>query len=399
MELMPHQRKALEMLEDGRVLYGGVGTGKGPTALTYAKERHPDKHIVIITTARKRDSGDYIGEALKLGIRGAYEVTVDSWNNIMSYWDYADDYFFIFDEQRTVGHGKWTKAFIHIARRNPWIMLSATPGDTWMDYAALFIANGWYKNITEFKFEHVKYKPFVRYPVIQAWLNVPKLEMYRNMILVEMTYNRHTERKQIWTDVDYDKAKFDRIFKDRWNIYEDRPLKDVSEMFRTLRQLVFSDPSRLEKLRGLMSVHDRLIVFYNYNYELEMLRTLSDEINVYEYNGRVKHQLADFEDEEEWLYLVQYQAGAEAWNCTSTNAMVLWSLNYSYRNHEQVQGRIDRLNTDFTELFYYIFVSHSFVCRGIRRALERKEDFNEVKFAKELADPDSFIEEGFGEIA
>lgn len=386
MELMDHQQKASELLGNGKVLYGGVGSGKSATVLDYYINHETPRDIYVITTAKKRDSLDWIGEAAKFGIgREDYAtvagiITVDSWNNLRNYTD-IEDAFFIFDEQRLVGYGPWTKNFLKVAKRNHWVLLTATPGDTWMDYAPIFIANGFYRNITDFKQRHVLYEPFKRYPKIKGYLDEFKLEILRNDMLVEMPYLKHTERILNYMDVTYDAGLFKRVYRERWNPYEDRPVKDANELFRLMRRVANSDPSRLEQVRYLMKIHPRLVIFYNFNYELDILRTLSNTVEVHEWNG---HQKDPVPESEKWVYLVQYVAGAEAWNCVETDAMILYSLTYSYKNFIQAQGRIDRLNTKYTNLYYYIFVSTSIVDRAVRRALSEKKNFNERKFLLEM---------------
>ncbi len=386
MELMEHQLDAIELLGHGKILHGGVGTGKSATVLGYYMKHESPRHIFVITTAKKRDSLDWEGEAARFGISPydfctlAGVLNVDSWNNIDKYLN-VKDAFFIFDEQRLVGNGVWVKSFLKIAKKNRWVLLSATPGDNWMDYVPVFIANGFYKGVTDFKFKHVLYEPFVKFPKIRGYLNETKLELLRNEILVEMPYLKHTEPQVNWLPVGYDTELFKRLYKDRWHIYEDRPIKDVSELFRVMRKVINSDPSRLDMIRKFMMCHDRLIIYYNFNYELEILRTLEDEIFVAEWNGHRKDPLPN---SQRWVYLVQYVAGAEGWNCTSTDAMVLYSMTYSYKNHIQAMGRIDRLNTEFTSLYYYILLSNSLIDKAIKEALTSKRNFNEKKFMVEI---------------
>lgn len=386
MELMRHQLKAIEELKNGNILYGGVGSGKSATVLGYYLKNEAPRPIYIITTARKRDSLDWEAEAVKFGIGREVSVAgviaVDSWNNIGKYEE-VEDAFFVFDEQRLIGTGAWVKSFRKIAKKNNWILLSATPGDTWMDYIPVFLANGFYKNITEFKLKHVLYEPYVRFPKVRGYLNERKLEALRNQILVEMPYTRHTKRYLNWLDVEYDSHVTKKIYTDRWNPFEDKPVKDMAEVWRLMRRVVNTDPSRLNLLVKLMEAHPQIIVFYNFDYELEILRLLGGSFyndgsfEVREWNGHKKQPMPDFGS---CVYLVQYVAGAEAWNCVSTNAMVFYSLTYSYRNFEQAQGRIDRMNTPFQDLFYYIFLSNSVIDRSIKHSLDAKEDFNERKY-------------------
>ena len=266
-ELMKHQKNAITQLSSGKILWGGVGTGKSATVLGYYIEKESPKNIVVITTAKKRDSLEWEREAAKFGISTDQNATcsgalmIDSWNNIKKYEAFRD-YFFIFDEQRLVGSGAWTKSFLKIAKNNTWVLLSATPGDTWIDYIPVFVANGFYKNASEFKTKHVVYEPFSKYPKIRRYLNEQHLEVLRNEILVEMPFIKHTERMLNYIDVDHDEVLFDIVYKERWNVYEERPVKDVSELFRLIRRVVNTDPSRLEMLKKLLTCHDRLIVFY-----------------------------------------------------------------------------------------------------------------------------------------
>lgn len=383
-ELMEHQEEALLFLGNGKVLWGGVGTGKSITALAYYVRQEAPKPLFVITTAKKRDTLDWQGEAAKFGIGESLDstllgvLTVDSWHNIPKYID-VENAFFIFDEQKLVGNGTWVKGFLQIAKNNHWILLSATPGDTWLDYAPLFIANGWYKNISDFKRQHVVYAPYVKFPIVKDYLGIDKLVRLRNKLLVEMPYLKHTNRILNFMDVGYDHEKWRIITKNRWNPYENKPIKDAAELFRLIRRVVNTDPSRLEMVRLLMRIHKRLIIFYNFDYELEILRGLEDEIDVYEWNGHRKNLLPTGD---EWVYLVQYNSGAESWNCVTTNAMILYSLTYSYKKYIQAQGRIDRLDTSYIDLYYYILVSGSLIDRKVKAALEQKRNFNERELYK-----------------
>ncbi len=387
-ELLPHQLEAIEHLGNGKILWGGVGIGKSLTALGYYVAKESGQDIYVITTAKKRDSLDWEAEAIKFGIgterlRATEPIlVVDSWNNIEKYLD-VEDAFFIFDEQRLVGAGTWVKAFLRIAKQKRWILLTATPGDTWIDYVPVFIANGLYKNTSQFKREHVVYKSFVRYPQISHYINVDLLEKYRNMLLVEMPYLKLTTRVMIDVECDYDIELFQKVVKRRWHVYENRPLKDASEMFRVMRKVVNSDTSRLERLMDIWSTHKKVVVFYNFDYELELLRSwsITNSISCSEWNG---HKHEEIPQTDSWVYLVQYVAGAEGWNCTETDTMVFYSLTYSYKNYMQSQGRIDRISTRFLTLFYYTFVSKSMVDIGITSALRHKKMFNEKAFVKSV---------------
>lgn len=387
-DLAPHQKNVIGKMHDGCIVWGGVGTGKSRVGLAYYALTNNKEDIYIITTAKKRDNLDWGTECGRFGIgrerNGTlYGVaTIDSWNNIEKYID-VKNAFFIFDEQRLVGSGKWSKSFLKIARRNRWIMLSATPGDTWLDYIPVFVANGFYRNRTEFKREHVVFKPYMNYPVVDHYVNVARLVKYRNQILIRMPYPKETTRHSVNVWVEHDEKAMAEVVNNHWNVFKNKPTRDVSERFQVMRQIVNSDPSRLAALWDLMEKHDRLIVFYNFDYELAILRILKeseklDEDFVFaEWNG---HKHEELPESPKWVYAVQYIAGAEGWNCTTTNATVFWSLTYSYKLWEQAHGRTDRMNTTYKDLYYYIMRSKAAIDWAIWRSLKSKKSFQTKHF-------------------
>lgn len=375
--LLPHQKEAISKLRTGSVLLGGVGSGKTMTAIAYFKSKESKEDLYVITTARKRDSHDWEKEADSFNIF----LIVDSWNNINKYKDVKDS-FFIFDEQKVVGSGAWSKAFLKITKHNNWILLTATPGDTWMDYVSIFIANGFYKNRTEFVRNHVVFNAFSNYPKIDRYLEEYKLKRLKDKILVKMKFERKTTRHNIDIIVPHNSEDLDRVVKDRWNIFKNQPIKAAAEACYTMRRVVNSHPKRLEAVKELLNKHDRIIVFYNFDYELELLRSLSnsDDYVLAEYNG---HLHEDIPKSKRWIYLVQYISGAEAWNCVETNAVVFYSQNYSYKLMTQASGRIDRMNTPFRNLYYYHLRSEAPIDSGILSALKTKTKFNEQKFLRD----------------
>lgn len=378
--LYPHQEEAVRKMRNGCILCGGVGTGKSRTALSYYQERvcagSAAPPLFIITTARKRDTKDWENECEPFGIVPA---KVDSWNNISKYTE-TEGAFFIFDEQRVVGKGVWVKSFIRIARANKWILLSATPGDTWMDYIPVFIANGFYRNRTEFIREHVIYSRNTRYPKVERYVGLGILMRQRKEIVVNMPYEKQTvpHDETLWSS--YDKEMVRLIFKTRWNPYEDEPISDAGGLCYVLRRAVNSDPGRIEMVRQLMEAHERAVIFYNFNYELEMLKKLAEDMGISctEWNG---HRHQPIPTKERWMYLVQYAAGAEGWNCVETDTMIFYSQNYSYKCMTQAAGRIDRLNTPYTDLYYYHLCSKASIDLAIRKAIKEKRNFNESLFA------------------
>jgi hypothetical protein len=377
-QLQPHQKAALTQLSDGKILWGAVGSGKSRVAVAYYEQEHRERDVYVVTTAKKRDSKDWEGEFARIVVGKHADatlhgiLTVDSWNNIDKYRE-VEDAFFIFDEQRLVGSGAWVKAFLKIARNNKWILLSATPGDTWLDYIPVFVANGFYRNRTEFKHEHVVYAPFTKFPKVERYLNVGKLNRNRNRILVHMRYNNETIRHSRSLQTEYNKELYDSVLKNRWHLYQNRPIKDIAELFGVLRRVVNSDASRVRAIEDLLTKHPKMVVFYNFNYELDILKRLDEKVTIAEWNG---HRHEEIPTTDSWLYLVQYVAGSEGWNCVETDTVVFYSLTYSYKNWEQAHGRIDRLNSPFLDLFYYTLRSKAGIDVAISRALKSKKNFN-----------------------
>lgn len=399
--LYDHQVEALKKMKNGCILCGGTGSGKSLTAIAYyftqeGGEIKPREYIpmnkprdlYIITTARKRDELEWEGElshfllSTKPELNTLYnnKVIVDSWNNIQKYSD-VKGAFFIFDEQRVVGTGVWVKAFVKICKSNDWILLSATPGDTWEDYIPVFIANGFYRNRTDFINQHVIYARWSKYPKVDRYLNEERLKRLRERILVDMDFARHTVQHHEDIYVNYDISLYKDTMKYRWNPYTKKPIRNASELCLTLRRIVNEDVSRQVALLELCEKHPKVIVFYNFDYELDILKSLyyGEDVEIAEYNGH-KHQPVP--DGKRWVYLVQYTAGAEGWNCVKTDTIVFYSQHYSYKIVEQSTGRIDRLNTRYIDLYYYHLKTRSGIDLAISKALRTKKKFNERKFTK-----------------
>ena len=378
-KLYSHQEEALRLLHSGCVLVGGVGSGKSRVGASWALSKGDVGKIVVITTARKRDSLEWEGEFAALGA-DFEKVTIESWNNVSKFADYHD-HVFIFDEQRVVGSGAWVKSFLKISKHNLWILLSATPGDTWLDYVPLFIANGFYKNRTQFSEQHIVWDRFAKYPKVKRFVNTGILEARRRRIIVPMPAERHTRRnrKDIW--VPFDRDQYDLIVKKRMDPWTNEPIRNAAGVCYALRRSVNSSGDRLDRLRKIVTKRRKVIVFYNFNYERDELLKLRDEFVVAEWNG---HSHEPIPDGESWAYLVQYTAGAEGWNCIETDTVVFYSLNYSYKVLEQAEGRIDRINTPYTDLWYYYFKSESGIDSAITKAIQEKATFNERIFAHNL---------------
>ena len=392
MQFDQNQRDAVNRLKSGSILVGGTGSGKSRTALVYyfskvcggriidrfeeVKEHIP---LYIITTAAKRDKKEWEDELKDFPI---LQTTIDSWNNIKKYVD-VENAFFIFDEQRVVGSGAWSKSFIKITKKNKWLLLTATPGDTWSDYIPVFIANGFYKNRTEFLRRHAVFSRYTNFPKIERYIETNHLAKLKESIQIKMNVERRTVAHRINIVLDYDKDLYKETSTNRWDFLEDKPIENASRYTQLQRRIVNSDPSRIERLKEIIESHRKVIIFYNFNYErdsiLDLLRTM--KVSVGELNGFAHSEIPNTDD---WVYLVQYNSGSEGWNCIKTNVIVFFSLNYSYRMTHQAAGRIDRRNTPFEDLYYYYFYSNSSIDKAILKSLESKKDFNEKKYYEKM---------------
>ena len=400
--LYDYQIDAVKRMKNGCILNGGVGSGKSRTALAYYYLRNggdpaslcgdnyipmddPPKDLYIITTARKRDTLEWDGDMAPFLLSThtdvnlySNKIVVDSWNNITKYKEVTGA-FFIFDEDRVTGSGVWVKSFLKIAKSNEWIILSATPGDTWQDYIPVFLANGFYKNKSEFIREHIVYSRFSKFPKVDRYLNTGRLIRLRNNILIDMDFHRDTIPHHEDVYVSYDISAYKDICRNRWNPWEDKPIENAAEFCYSLRKLVNTDEARQVALLQIIEEHPKAIIFYNFDYELDILKKLyyGEDFEIAEWNGH-KHQ--EVPKGEKWVYLVQYTAGNEGWNCVRTDTIIFYSQNYSYKVMTQAAGRIDRLNTPYKDLYYYHIKSRSGIDLAISKALKNKKKFNERKF-------------------
>lgn len=443
--LHDYQMDAVNRMRNGCILNGGVGSGKSRTGLyyyfkeqggsinpNYVPMKNP-KDLYIITTAMKRDNLEWEGELAYFLISKHPEesyyknkIVIDSWNNIKKYKDVFGA-FFIFDEDRVTGSGTWVKTFLNITRKNKWIILSATPGDTWEQYIPVFVANGFYKNKSEFINKHIRYDPRCRnYPKIIGYYNTGRLNKLRNQILIDMDFSRKTIPHHEDVYVKYDVSKYKDAMRTRSDPFNkgyilctsenpkallvgrdilsedvspifpewyfepkkgqhvaliNKPIQQASGLCYVLRKIVNEDDSRQVVLLDIFKKHPKMIIFYNFDYELDILKGLNygENVEIAEWNG---HAHQPIPESKSWVYLVQYTAGAEGWNCIRTDTIVFYSQNYSYKTMSQAAGRIDRLNTPFRDLYYYHLKSRSGIDLAISKALSQKKQFNESRWVK-----------------
>lgn len=400
--LYPHQRKALAKMFDGCVLNGTVGSGKSRTGLYYYFSKYGGKienqeytpmkdppDLYIFTTAKKVHDKEFEEELVPFLLypdqdtkRTKYyenKVIIASWNVIKKYED-IKDCFVIFDENKINGKGAWAKTFLKITKNNNWIILSASNGDRWEDYETLFVAEGFFRNRTEFRDNHLLYSRYTSYPKVTGYRNEERLFRLRDRILIDMDFKRHTNPIHKDVFVQYDVARYKDAIRKRWDPYRDEPITQASGLCHVLRRIVNEDESRQKALLEILEDHPKAIIFYNFDPELEILLNLAypPGTEVAQYNGH-KHEPIPKNDR--WVYLVNYNA-CEGWNVTSTDTMIFYSQNYSYKVMVQAAGRIDRLTTKFDDLYYYHLKSRSGIDLAISRALSQKKKFNEKRWCE-----------------
>ena len=375
--LNPHQAEAVDKLESGKILWGDVGSGKSITSLYFYNKNYSDLPLLIITTPKKRDDGEWLDECNKFNLKK--NIIIDSWNNIKKYKN-IKNYFIIFDEDHLSGYGAWSKAFIRMAHCNKWIVLTGTPGDKYMDYMTVFIAKGWYLNKQDFCKKHVVYNPYTKYPSIDRYINTGILNKHRHDILVKMFVQKPAIVIKDTLVNDYDKNKYNIVINDKKDPFTGKPFKNISALCYCLRKISNIDQSKLILLRELILKHNKVIIFYNFIYEKELIKELlkpMKDFEVGEYNGQVHDTIPDGS---KWVYLCQYTSAAEGWNCLTCDTMIFFSLNYSYKTMAQAEGRINRINTKAKYLYYYYLRSNSNIDIAIQRTLNKKKKFNESAF-------------------
>lgn len=382
--LRDYQLDAVSKMKTGCILNGGVGSGKSRTSLYYYFQKYGSKKdLYIITTAMKRDSNEWEQELEAFKQFKKPIFVIDSWNNIKKY-EGVKDAFFIFDEDRVTGKGAWVKTFLKITKSNDWIILSATPGDNWEQYVPVFMANGFFKNRTHFYRDHCVFSRYTNFPKIEKFINTAILYQYKNAILIDMDFKRNTKRHHEHVMCKYDTKLYLETMKKRWDPFKNEPIQQASSLCYILRKIVNGSEDRQTRLLEILENHPKAIIFYNFDYELDALKQiiskfiLDDEaFDIAEWNG---HHHQPIPKSDKWVYLVQYTAGCEGWNCIETDTIIFYSQNYSYKVLEQACGRIDRMNTPFKDLFYYHLWSKSSIDLAIYAALKAKKEFNERRW-------------------
>lgn len=141
---------------------------------------------------------------------------------------------------------------------------------------------------------------------------------------------------------------------------------------------------KLEAFRDLVeSTNDRLIVFYNFNAELSLLKFIADETGrpISQVNGQLK-ELYQYEKYEDSITFIQYQAGAMGLNLQKANRIIYFTPPLSSELYEQSRKRIHRINQTKT-CFYYQLTCKDSVEEKIYKTLAMRRDYTEALFEEE----------------
>lgn len=144
------------------------------------------------------------------------------------------------------------------------------------------------------------------------------------------------------------------------------------------RQLCNSKDKQQAFIDLINSINDRVVVFYNFDSELDTLKTLVKDRPIAEVNGHTNTEQI-YHDNDNCVLFVQYQAGARGLNLQDGNKIIYYSLTLSSDLFEQSKKRIHRIGTKYP-CFYWILQTKDSVEESIYKSLNRQEDYNEELF-------------------
>lgn len=142
---------------------------------------------------------------------------------------------------------------------------------------------------------------------------------------------------------------------------------------------------KLDAVQDLIqSTNDRIIIFYNFNVELEALKRICSELDrpVSEVNGNVKDLIA-YETRSDSVTLVQYQAGSMGLNLQKSNKIIYFTLTDRSDLFEQSKKRIHRIG-QYRPCFYYTMICKGSVEESVHNTLQKRMDYTDELFAEEF---------------
>ena len=180
---------------------------------------------------------------------------------------------------------------------------------------------------------------------------------------------------------DYKKFMKDRIIK-----IDDKELTGDSTLSKRLYARMLCSAYSKDKISRLIdlvnSTSDRVIIFYNFNTELEALRKVLFDRTISIVNGQVK-DLKAYENNDNSVTLIQYQAGAMGLNLQMANRIIYFSLPERSELFEQSKARICRIGQE-KQCYYHIMMCHKSVEEKIYECLLMRKDYTDELFRKEF---------------
>lgn len=305
------------------------------------------------------------------------------------------DFTMMLDESSMIKNetAKRTK-FILSLKPSHTILLSGTPTDGKYEflYSQLRLL-GWKITKTAYYNRYIKTElrsyggPTFR--VVTGYKNVSelkiKLKEYGAVFAKAEEVIKLPEKKFIkeYSTVSSDYKKF---MKDRVIKIDDKELTGDSTLSKRLYARMLCSAYSKDKISRLIdlvnSTSDRVIIFYNFNTELEALRKVLFDRPISIVNGQVK-DLKEYENNDNSVTLIQYQAGAMGLNLQKANRIIYFSLPERSELFEQSKARICRIGQE-KQCYYHIMMCHKSVEEKIYECLLMRKDYTDELFRKEF---------------
>ena len=355
-----------------------VGTGKTIIALKHYEQFYNDKKVLIVAPKSKLIEGGW--DRTIENIIPTIEYETCSYSMLHKKYTQYKDYFVIFDEihnlkNSTSLRGKAGYELTKIA--SGFIGLSATPmGNGWIDVINYFKMFGLTKNKTQFIRQNAIIETSYGYTKIIGWKNETKLKNMWKSISKELRRNESMDLPPlVFKNIHFEASNiYKTIKKDR--IY-DNILYDNQMKLRHGLRLYTNLKDKIEYIKDFIeSNNDNIIIFYNYDKELELLKSNISK-KIYVINGSIK----DIPKKEEWnnirnsIIICNFGSGAEAIELTFANIIIYFSPAESYIQWEQSIGRAYRMGQD-QKVIAYKLITNKTIEEDIYRSLDKKQDFN-----------------------
>ena len=429
MRLFDYQQQIVdEKYEDSKALFMQMGTGKTFVSMAFFEKSERAKLLVVCLATKvddwNRDLTDELGldevVSLNKGTKKNRELMEDAQYLVISFessWRLDkelvawvdDDTYIIVDESHKIKNpsskvGKFMRKLG--AKTDYKTILTGTPqSNGYIDYYNQFHFLGYLDmNQTNFK-KRYAITQMMQYgagPIFQEIIGYRNTEELDEMIHNHSVfYDRKLDDEELPDEIPVyfpSYPKYRKISNDKVYEFKDGTL----EIYDTLgagvmlqRQLASGyiskggntevlDKSKLDWMRDFLEGYDeRVVVFYNYNAELEQLKQLLERLDrpYSEYNGHRK-DLRAFQESSEGVVLANYGSASTGINdFVIASTMVMYSLTTSYIDFEQAKKRIDRIGQTKKPLFYFLIMKGTIDAR-VYHSLQEGKDFDERMYAE-----------------